>query len=91
MHKAKNQKKIKILLIEKGISQAAIARSEGISSAAVSQVISGVRIMPRVRAAIAEACGVPVEELWPAEEAKKIPPCHGECRGGRECDRAEAV
>lgn len=67
MHKTDNQIKIKILLLQRGVTQVSIAKQAGVSPVAVSNVIGGQRVMPWLRALVAEACGVPVEELWPEE------------------------
>jgi len=60
---------IRILLLQKGISQAQIARVMGVTEGAISQVVHGYTKNPRLREAIARACGVSVEELWPDNRA----------------------
>lgn len=60
-------KKIKILMVEKEVSGAEIARSLGFTRTAVYHVIAGKRKSPRIRTAIASALDVPVEDLWPGE------------------------
>lgn len=56
---------IRAELVRRGIQRQAIAAQLGIANAGVSQVISGVKKTPRVRAAIAAAIGQPVEEVFP--------------------------
>ena len=60
---------IKILLLQKGVSQAEIARQVRVTQATVSRVIAGKRRTPAVRKAVACVCGVRVEDLWPTEAA----------------------
>ena len=48
-----------------GLTQADIARKLDVSKQAVGMVIQGVTRNPRIRVAIAEACGMPVEVLFP--------------------------
>lgn len=57
-------KKIKLLIVEKEIPGAAIARDLGVDRTAVYHVISGKSKSPRIRVAIANALNVPVEDLW---------------------------
>ena len=59
------------LLLDAGISGADIARRLGITRQAVADVISGRRSNPRIRKAIADACGVTVESLWGASMVDK--------------------
>jgi len=58
-------RKIKANLILAGVTQSEIARSLGIKVASVNDVVSGKRKNPRIRSAIAEAIGKPVEKIWP--------------------------
>ena len=60
---------IKILLLQKGVSQAEIAKRVRFTPATVSRVIAGKRRTPAVRKAVARACGVRVEDLWPTQSA----------------------
>ena len=83
MHKADKQIRIKILLLQRGITQVSIAKQTGVSPVAVSNVISGQRVMPWLRAVVAEACGVPVEELWPEEANRPEDPRCKRCRHKR--------
>lgn len=55
---------IKILLLQRGTTQRAIARRLGISPAVVSQVVSGARRTPLVRRAIAEELRISYRSLW---------------------------
>ena len=56
--------KIKVLMLETGISAAEIGRSIGTTRQAVTGVINGQWKSPRVRHAIARALSVPYKELW---------------------------
>ena len=49
------------------ITVTSIAETVGAKRSNVSMVISGVRPTPRIRAAIAEAIGRPVDEVFPPE------------------------
>jgi lambda repressor-like predicted transcriptional regulator len=55
----------------KGYSVAAIAASLGVASPTVSQTIHGRTVSARIRAAIAEALGRSVEEIWPVPTGKE--------------------
>lgn len=57
-------KRIRILMLLKGISGAEIARRAGVDRTAIYKVIDGISRSPRLRKAIADALGIPVEELW---------------------------
>lgn len=56
--------KIKVLMLQAGISAAEIGRRIGTTRQAVSGVINFCWGSPRVRKAIADALGVAEEELW---------------------------
>ena len=60
---------IKILLLQKGVRQVEIAKRARVTPATVSRVIAGKKRTPAVRKAIARACGVQVEDLWPSQAA----------------------
>ncbi|MBI4826288.1 MAG: helix-turn-helix domain-containing protein [Nitrospirae bacterium] len=62
------KKVIKILLIQKDIKQADIARKLGVSNVAVCNVIKGSCESKRIKWAIAKELGKKVEELWPDSE-----------------------
>lgn len=62
------RQKIKIELIKKGIPAAEIGRRMGVSRQAIYQTVDGEIKSNRLRKAIAEAIGVTVEELWPAND-----------------------
>lgn len=62
--------KIKIELLKRGISGAAIARQEGVVRQAIYHVVAGRRRSPRLRGAIARAIGTRVEKLWPEQGRK---------------------
>lgn len=68
-------REIKARLILRGITMTEIARSLNVTHAAVSRVISGRDATPRIRQAVAQAIGVPVEEIWPdmATDATRRP------------------
>ena len=66
-----DSKEIKILIIRKNITQAEIARQEGVSPSAVHQTITGRTVSRRLRKAIAERLGLPVEKVWPEEKDKQ--------------------
>ena len=57
---------IKAALKKHGKTQADIARAETVSKTLVNYVISGRSLSRRVAEAIAQACGKPVDSLWPA-------------------------
>lgn len=61
--------KIKIELLKKEISAAEIARRAGVVRSAISNVIAGRRKSKKLRKAIADAIGEPVEALWPEDKA----------------------
>ena len=50
-----------------GVTQEALAATIGCTEPAVWQVIHGRRRSPRIRTAIAEACGLPRAALFPDE------------------------
>lgn len=51
----------------RGITVTSIAKDKGTKQPNVSAVISGRQKTPRIRAAIAEAIGKPVDEVFPPE------------------------
>lgn len=57
----------KVALMEAGVSGLQIAEQLGITKQAVSRVINGHANSERVQRAIAAACGVAVEELFPSD------------------------
>ena len=56
---------IKIAMLKAGVTQVDIACKLGVTPAAVSQVILGYRTAERTRAAVAEAIGMDVRQVWP--------------------------
>jgi len=62
---------IKIELLRVGVNQNQIAKKVGTAPTLVSQVIYGIRPTRRVRQAIADAIGKPIEQLWPEENPNK--------------------
>ncbi len=65
--KNSNTSKIKRALAEAGVTQKEIAAALGVSPQAVHQVVAGVRPTYRIRKAIAEACSITFDDLWPEE------------------------
>jgi transcriptional regulator with XRE-family HTH domain len=65
-------RRIKAELVLAGISQTEIANLLGVKAPAVNAVVCGRRSVPRIMAAIADAVGRPVSDLWP-EEQKNTP------------------
>lgn len=63
-------KKIKIVMIEKEITGAEIARRAGVDRSSIHHVITGKCRSERLRQVIAEALGVTVDELWPEKPHK---------------------
>jgi lambda repressor-like predicted transcriptional regulator len=62
---------IKAAMILQGVTTKQIAEGLGITAQAIGPVISGRRSNPRIRAAIAEALGRSVEEIWPVPTGKE--------------------
>ena len=56
---------IKSLLALKKITVTSIAKNIGVSQPSVSLTIKGTTVSSRIRAAIAEALGLTVSEIWP--------------------------
>ncbi|WP_396215735.1 helix-turn-helix transcriptional regulator [Gemmatimonas sp.] len=54
-------------MLEAGVTGLEIAERLEITKQAVSQVITGRSTSRRVQEAIAEACGVPLDDLFPPE------------------------
>jgi len=61
-------KYIRIEMIKKDVKGAEIARRIGVNRSAISKTIDGKIKSYRLRKAIAEALGVPYEELWGEED-----------------------
>ena len=59
---------IRAELMRRNIKLNSLAASLGVSSAYVCQVITGVRIGPRIRQGIAHALGYTVEQIWPNKD-----------------------
>jgi transcriptional regulator with XRE-family HTH domain len=57
-------KKIRRLMITKGVSGAEIARQIGVTRNLINGVILGYWESPRAKQAVADALGVPYEKLW---------------------------
>lgn len=58
-------------LIEHGIRQATLARRMGLKPCTVGGVIAGYRFSKRIQQAIAEAIGLPFEEVWGSKPNSK--------------------
>ena len=56
-------------MVRRGVRQADIARALGVSPSHVAQVIAGVRRSPNVEPAVAEAIGLPVDDVFPPAPA----------------------
>lgn len=65
-------KKIKILMIEKNISGAGIARMAHVDRTAIYHVMTGRSKSPTLRQLIAKEVGVSVEDLWPGESHRTM-------------------
>lgn len=63
--KNNSSRNIKASLVRVGVTQSEIARDLGMSVGSVNDVITGRRKNPKVRTAIAQAIGKPVEKIWP--------------------------
>ena len=63
---------IRIELIRAKTTMAKIAKTAKVTRAFVWQVVYGVRRTRRIREAIAQAVGKPIQELWPEEETHGI-------------------
>ena len=60
-------KEIKVLMILLGVTQTSIAKKVRVTLPAVHAVINGLRKNPKIRRAIADAIGRPVEHIWPPD------------------------
>ena len=67
----KLETKIKIKLLEAGISGAEIARRANVDRTAIYHVIAGRSRSVRLRRAIAKALGMNVSELWPNNHGRR--------------------
>ena len=63
-----DKRKIKAMMIERGIKQKDIAHALGVTPACISIVLNGHQNSKRVKTAIADALLVRVEDLWPEEK-----------------------
>ena len=59
-----DKRKIKAMMIERGIKQKDIAQALGVTRACISVVLNGYQNSKRVKAAIAEALNIKYEALW---------------------------
>jgi transcriptional regulator with XRE-family HTH domain len=66
-----NGKKIRAMMILRDVKQVDICRQLRVNSSTVSLIVSGKKKSARIRAAIAEALGFKVEELWPSNGHKR--------------------
>jgi predicted regulator of amino acid metabolism with ACT domain len=65
----KVSKKVKIMMIDKELTGADIARKAGVDRSAINHVIANRSKSPRLRKIIAESLNASVEELWPPESS----------------------
>ncbi|MBI3584010.1 MAG: transcriptional regulator [Nitrospinae bacterium] len=61
-------RKIKAMLIERGIKQKDIAKTIGVTSHCVSMVLNELGKSRRVKQAVADALGMKIEKLWQEEK-----------------------
>ena len=66
--------KVKILLLQKGITQADIARALGLSPAGVSYILFGQRAGYRYQRRIAKILGVKISDLFASTKRRKPGP-----------------
>ena len=68
-------RKIRSLMALHGVTNVKIAEHEGVSAVYVSYVINSRRTGYRIRQAVANAVGTPVEQLWPdtPQKYRQIP------------------
>jgi transcriptional regulator with XRE-family HTH domain len=59
---------LKILMLQRGVTYKGIANKLGVSRKTVAVVASGFSTSKRIQAALAEAVGKSVQELWPDKE-----------------------
>lgn len=57
---------IRVEMLRHDVNQAAIARQVGVSKTTVMRVIDNLTVSKKVREAIAEAIGIPLERIWPS-------------------------
>lgn len=67
MTRGKRRRAIQARLKLRGISQVSIAEGNNVTEGAVSRTIKGDLTAPKVRRAIAYACGWQYEFLWPRD------------------------
>lgn len=65
--KKRRGRKIRAMLVERGITCAAIARQLGLTRATVTDVVTGGRQSRRVKLAVAEALRMKPSQLWPED------------------------
>lgn len=62
--------RVRIALIRHGLSYAEVARRLNVTNrSTIARVVYGHYVLPEVRDGIAELLGVPVERLWPTQDA----------------------
>jgi len=66
-----NRKKIQIEMIKKDVTAAAIGRTINVTRVAIIRAIKGELKSKKLRKAIADALGAPVNELWPEDKTGK--------------------
>lgn len=71
LKKEKKHRYILALLMVNDLKANDIAKKLGVTTACISRVMHGVGVSRRVQQAIADACGVKYEDLWPRQNRKK--------------------
>ncbi len=72
MTTTKQYRNIRATMMKHGVMLKEIAAQQAVTESYVTFVVTGRRVGHRIRRAIAEACGVPVTELWPDEEDPEL-------------------
>lgn len=57
---------IKIAMLRHGVTQSGLARDIGVTVPSVHRIIENKNVSHRIRAAIAEAIGKDLKEIWPS-------------------------
>lgn len=65
--KKRRSRKIRAMLVERGITHTSIAKALGLTPATVGDVVTGGRQSRRVKLAVAEALRVKPSRLWPED------------------------
>lgn len=62
--KKMDKRKIKAMLMERGIKQKDIADNLGLKRSTISGVLNGLRTSKRIKQAVSEILHLPYEQLW---------------------------